>query len=317
MTARTVLPPRELPPGPIILTGAAGFIGRRVTRLLAGGPERPAYPVLAADLVRPRVPTPGVEWRVTSIADQEFLNEARSLAPSAIVHLASITNSMIQDRSHMLDRNVGEFEHLLGLAEAIGARVVFASSAAVYGNGAVPMREAQTPRPHNPYALSKHVMEQRAADAARRGLSVLALRFFNVYGPGEEHKQASASMVFQLHRALTRGEPVRVFRDGEQSRDFVHVDDVALAVRTALNPDVTGVLNIGSGQPTTFNELIAMLAAATATRPRVEYLDEPSWEYQRHTWASLELSRERLAFRPRPLHAGLRDLIRQVGEPER
>jgi ADP-L-glycero-D-manno-heptose 6-epimerase len=297
--------------GAIVVTGATGFIGRRVVRRLAPDARRPfvAVDLHAHDFSNA---DPRVCLKVGDIAQPAMLHELQSLAPTVIVHLASVTNSMIWDRNFMLDRNVGDFDRILSLAESVGARVVFASSAAVYGNGPVPMRETQEPQPHNPYALSKLLMEQRAEKARQRGLSVLALRFFNVYGPGEAHKNASASMVFQVHQALTRGEAARVFRNGEHRRDFVHVDDVSAAIATAVDSDAEGIVNVGSGEATTFNELIAVIAETTGTAPRVEYIDEPTWEYQRQTWASLEHASECLGFRPRSLTEGIRDFVAEV-----
>jgi ADP-L-glycero-D-manno-heptose 6-epimerase len=268
-------------------------------------------PVLAIDIRQPALSTLGDQagFRLGGIAEPAVLDDIRARDPHTIVHLASVTDSTIWDRDYMLDRNVGDCDRVLEVAEQLGARVVFASSAAVYGNGPAPMRETQRPRPHNPYALSKFIMEQHAEQARARGMSVLALRFFNVYGPGEAHKQRSASMVFQIYRALTHGEPARVFRDGSQRRDFVHVDDVATAVLTAIDSDVHGVLNIGSGRPTTFNELVAVIADATGATGRVEYIDEPMWEYQRETWASTRLAEQQLGFRARPIVDGIRDFV--------
>jgi ADP-L-glycero-D-manno-heptose 6-epimerase len=297
--------------GGILVTGATGFIGRRVIRLLARESRRP---LVAVDLHAGRFcdAESRVCVKVGNVAEPAMLDELRSLAPAVIVHLASVTNSMIWDREFMLDRNVGDFDSILGLAESVSARVVFASSAAVYGNGPVPMRETQELHPHNPYALSKLMMERRAEEARRRGLSVLALRFFNVYGPGEAHKKTSASMVFQIHGALTRGEPARVFRNGEQRRDFVHVDDVSAAVSAAVDSDVQGVVNVGSGEATSFNDLIAVIAEAAGTDPGVDYVDAPTWEYQRQTWASLEHASDCLGFHPRSLAEGIRDFVAEV-----
>jgi len=292
----------------IAVTGAAGFVGTRVMQLLA---QRKRCPVLAID-IRPPAPSAlggQAEFRQGSIAEAAVLDDILARDPHTIVHLASVTDSTIWDRDYMLDRNVGDCDRVFEVAKQLGARVVFASSAAVYGNGPVPMRETQEPRPHNPYALSKFMMEQHAEQARAQGLPVLALRFFNVYGPGEAHKQRSASMVFQIHRALTRGEPARVFRDGGQRRDFVHVDDVATAVLTAIDSGVTGVLNVGSGRPATFNELVALIAGATGATGRVEYLDEPAWEYQRETWASTRLAEQQLGFRARRVPEGIRDFV--------
>lgn len=292
----------------IAVTGAAGFIGTRVIEMLA---QQTRCPVLAIDTRQPAPSALGsqAEFGLGSIAEAAVLDDIRARNPHTIVHLASVTDSTIWDRDYMLDRNVGDCDRVLEVAEQLGARVVFASSAAVYGNGPTPMRETHRPRPHNPYALSKFIMEQHAEQACARGMSVLALRFFNVYGVGEAHKQRSASMVFQIYSALTHGEPARVFRDGNQRRDFVHVDDVATAVLAAIDSDVDGVLNIGSGRPTTFNELVAIIADATGASGRVEYLDEPTWEYQRETWASTRLAERQLGIRARLIVDGIRDFV--------
>jgi ADP-L-glycero-D-manno-heptose 6-epimerase len=268
-------------------------------------------PVLAIDIRQPGPSTLPwqAECRLGSLAEAAVLDDVRAWNPHTIVHLASVTDSTIWDRDYMLERNVGDCDRVLEVAEQVGARVVFASSAAVYGNGPAPMRETQPPQPHNPYALSKLMMERHAEQARARGVSVLALRFFNVYGPGEAHKQRSASMVFQIYRALSQGEPARVFRDGSQRRDFIHVDDVATAVLAAIDSDVDGVLNIGSGRPTTFNELVAVIADAAGASGQVEYLDEPAWEYQRQTWASTQLAERQLGFRARPIADGVRDFV--------
>jgi ADP-L-glycero-D-manno-heptose 6-epimerase len=298
----------EPPKNRVVVTGAAGFIGTRLVHRLAD------QAVLAVDVREPENSTldGGVEFRLGAVAEPGVLDDIRAWTPDTIVHLASVTDSTIWDRDYMLDRNVGDFDRLIELAERLGARVVFASSAAVYGNGPVPMRETQEPSPHNPYALSKLMMEQRAEQARQRGLSLLALRFFNVYGPGEAHKQRSASMVFQIHRALTQGEAVRVFRDGNQRRDFIHVDDVVDGIVRAIDSDVEGVLNLGSGSPTTFNQLVTVLAEATGTPNQVTYLDEPTWEYQRETWACTRLAEQRLGFRARPIHDGVQDFVAQL-----
>jgi nucleoside-diphosphate-sugar epimerase len=123
-------------------------------------------------------------------------------------------------------------------------------------------------------------------------------------------------VVFQIYQALTRGEPARVYRDGSQRRDFIYADDVATAVLAAVDRDVDGILNIGSDRPTTFNELVEVIADAAGVTGRVDYLDEPTWEYQHETWASAQLAQRQLGLRARPIHRGRPGLITAVSAEE-
>src|SRR5262249_14696560 len=152
-------------------------------------------------------------------------------------------------------------------AEAGVKKVIYASSAGVYGSGAVPMREAQEPAPANIYAFSKQVMEKVAADFVREtpDMRVTGLRYFNVYGPRESFKGSAASMIWKLSRQMISGKRPRIFKHGEQYRDFIYVEDAVDANLKALDAGINGVFNVCTGEKATFNRIIDILNAELDT----------------------------------------------------
>jgi ADP-L-glycero-D-manno-heptose 6-epimerase len=139
---------------------------------------------------------------------------------------------------------------------------------------------------------------------------VVGLRYFNVYGPREAHKGAAASMIYQLYGQMKAGRRPRVFRGGEQKRDFVHVNDVVVCTVQALTAPRSGVYNCGSGQAFSFNEIIAELNQNLRTTLEPEYFDNPFSFYQPHTEADLTLSRKELNYSPQfPPARGIADYV--------
>lgn len=219
--------------------------------------------------------------------------------PDIVFHLASITDTTVQDQATMMS-NVDGMHVVLELARRLSIPVVFASSAAVYGKKKVPMREDDPPDPANIYGFSKLAMERLAAEYRRQGVRSIGLRYFNVYGPGEDYKGSACSMVGQLARQMLAGKNPRIFRDGEQGRDFIHVSDVVEAtLRAAERPDLE-VVNVGTGVEISFNQTIRYLNEGLGTSFRPEYFENPySVFYQDHTRADPTRLQERLGFKPR------------------
>ena len=130
-------------------------------------------------------------------------------------------------------------------------------------------------RPINVYAFSKVILDNLAERARHEGLRVTGLRYFNVYGPGEAHKGAAASMIYQLFLQMKAGKRPRVFRHGEQKRDFVHVADVVAATLLAAEKGRETVYNVGSGAARSFNDVIKALNASLRTDLKPDYFDNP------------------------------------------
>lgn len=184
----------------------------------------------------------------------------------AVVHLAAVClNKSIADPTESLDVNLLGTQNVLDAANRAGTRrVVFASSASVYGEPeTLPMHESSPVRPLTPYCVAKLAGEQLLAFyGARSKMSWLALRFFNVYGPRQPTDAYYTSVIMTFLRRLSLGEPPAIDGNGHQSMDFVHVRDVARAVGLALDSEASGeVLNVGTGTQTTIADLARMLVA--------------------------------------------------------
>jgi len=299
----------------VLVTGGAGFIGSNVAKALErdGGHEVivldsfrwGAYrnlenfrgEIVAADLLK---------------ADLKGLFQHRPVA--RIFHLAALTDTTVVDEELMMSHNVEAFRRVLEYARDHEATVIYASSASVYGNGPVPMHEQQPLQPQNIYAFSKMAMERVARVYYENyDVPVVGLRYFNVYGPGEGHKKSARSMVLQILEAMERGEKPRLFRYGEQKRDFVFIDDVVRGTLLAAEkPDGT-VYNVGSGQATSFNEIVRIINQCLGTDITPEWIDNPYSFYQQETWASIDRARSVLGYEPQfPPSLGIPEYIRRL-----
>jgi ADP-L-glycero-D-manno-heptose 6-epimerase len=217
-----------------------------------------------------------------------------------IFHQASITDTTVLDQRKMISNNVEGFRNILKLAEDWQSQVIWAGSASVYGKGQAPNRESATPGPLNVYGYSKLAMERLAEQYSGKLVGpVVGLRYFNVYGPGEDHKGRFASMIHQLAKQMRSGKRPRVFTAGEQRRDFVFIGDVVQANINALKSTRGGVFNVGSGKSWTFNQVVAELNRALKTNLAPEYFDNPFSFTQDWTEADLTDSRQCLGYEPK------------------
>jgi ADP-L-glycero-D-manno-heptose 6-epimerase len=220
-------------------------------------------------------------------------------ACDVIFHEGSITDTTVMDQRKMMHNNVEGFRNLLDQAIRWGSRVVWASSAATYGRGPSPNKESQAPAPLNVYGYSKLAMEHLAAQyAPRLKHPIVALRYFNVYGPGEQHKGKFASMIHQLAKQMRAGHRPRIFKMGEQKRDFVYIDDLIAANLAAMKANQSGVFNVGSGAAASFNDVVEQLNRVLKTDLQPDYIDNPYDFFQTHTEADLTQSRAVLGYSP-------------------
>ena len=282
----------------ILVTGAAGFVGSNLVRqFLAQGEQ-----VIAADDFQ------SGDWRnlAAFTGDLITLNVAGDVSQlsrigrcDVIYHEASITDTTVVDQARMCHNNIEGFRQILELAQGWGARVVWASSASIYGNNLAPNVETQPPAPLNVYAFSKMKMEH-LADQYRPRLSqpIIGLRYFNVYGPGEDHKGKFASMIHQLAKQMREGKSPRIFKSGDQKRDFVYIGDVVQANLKAMTCPVGGVANVGCGRARSFNDIIANLNRVFKTELKPDYFENPYSFTQDLTQAELTHSRELLGYEP-------------------
>lgn len=218
----------------------------------------------------------------------------------AIFHQAAITDTTVTDHDLMFSTNVEAFQKILDYALRTGCKkVVYASSAATYGKGKIPMKESDTPTPANIYGESKVKMEQVAKEfcKAHPEISAVGLRYFNVYGPNEVHKLKAASMIYQLYQQIASGKQPRIFKWGEQFRDFIYVKDVVLANIKAFEFKGSGAFNVGTGIQTTFNHVIDILNTILGANKPTDYFDNPYNFYQDQTQADTNQAEKVLGFK--------------------
>jgi ADP-L-glycero-D-manno-heptose 6-epimerase len=298
----------------LVVTGGAGFVGSNLTLALQEKFPDAHITVIddfrsgnfknlagySGDLVAQNLAT--LDWH------EQFGDEMLD----TIFHLASITDTTNHDQFEQVHDNVESFRRILNFARPTKTRIVYASSAATYGSATEASVESNNAAPANVYAFSKVIMDNIARRAAAESPDwiIVGLRYFNVYGPREAHKGVPASMVYHLSRQMKTGQRPRIFKHGEQKRDFVYVKDVVEGSIRALDAQGSGIYNLGSGQARSFNELVDVLNKCLGTNFPPDYIDNPHAHYQNFTQADLTNARGALGYEPRfPLEDGVRDYM--------
>lgn len=245
----------------VLVTGGAGFIGSYVVTLLL---KEGAEVRVLDSFVSGKRERLGAEVDIieADIRDRDSLKNAME-GMTHVVHLAAQVGvpSSIEDPQYTHDVNVTGTKNVLEAALIAGVkRFVYASSAAVYGDHLeLPKTEESPLQPKSPYAESKIANE---IDARASGFPSVGLRFFNVYGPGQSWNHPYATVIPRWVEAIRAGKVITVYGDGSQTRDFIHVRDVARAIYDALTSEVTGIFNIASGVETSLNDLIQVVTDA-------------------------------------------------------
>lgn len=218
-----------------------------------------------------------------------------------IFHQAAITDTRIRNQKTMMRTNVGCFKKLIEFCVENQIPFIYASSAAVYGNAIAPQKEEDAGRPINIYGFSKWVCDCIAKKFIETHESlIIGLRYFNVFGPNEEHKGKMASMVWQLANQMLEGKRPRIFKFGEQKRDQVYVKDVIKANILAMKSKHSCIVNIGTGRAVTFNHIIETLNQVFSFDYEPEYIENPyKKHYQEHTEADLTNAKKFLNYKPK------------------
>jgi ADP-L-glycero-D-manno-heptose 6-epimerase len=284
----------------ILVTGGAGFIGSNLAKRLV----REGHDVTVVDDFSSAHWTNLIEFKGDVVTADVATPGGGGLAEfgpfEVIFHEASITDTTVHDQRRMMHNNVEGFRTILDLAAKWGSRVIWASSASIYGRRQPPNSESQPPDPLNVYACSKLVMERLAErHNVRLSEPVVGLRYFNVYGPGEDHKGKFASMIHQLAKQMRAGKRPRIFTPGEQKRDFVYVEDVVQANLKAMTAKTSGAYNVGCGGSFTFNEVVAELNRVLSTDLPPEYFENPYSFTQDWTEANVGESRKSIGYEPK------------------
>ena len=300
----------------ILVTGAAGFIGSNIVARLS---EDGVYDVAACDRLRDAA---SGKWRnlakhpISDFVAPELMFDwlDRNVADlEAVIHMGAVSSTMEPDADKIIHTNFSLSRDLFRWCTQNKRRLIYASSAATYGDGDLgfdgkdDLDSLLRLRPLNAYGWSKALFDVFAAREAARGAAPpqwAGLKFFNVYGPNEAHKDAMKSVVAKIWPQAGKGETVRLFKshregyeDGGQLRDFVYVRDVADVVAWLVaGPGVNGVYNLGSGLARSFKNLAEATFRAAGFEPKIEYHDMPEGlrgQYQYFTEA--DMSRLRAA----------------------
>ncbi len=293
----------------IIVTGGAGFIGSNLVALL----ERSGVKdIVVCDRL-------GHDDKWKNLAKRELADFVQpedlfdflgrhTQDVEMIFHLGAISATTERDADLIVETNFGLSMALWDWCALHGARFVYASSAATYGDGAEGFTDDATSealaklRPLNPYGWSKHLFDRRVARLVAEERPAppqwAGLKFFNVFGPNEYHKGNMLSVVYRIWESTRKGEAARLFKsyrddyeDGGQSRDFVWVGTCASVMKFLYEaPHVSGLFNVGAGEARSFKDLALATFAAAGVEPRIDYIDMPEEmrpRYQYYTQANM------------------------------
>lgn len=327
--------------GPILVTGAAGFVGARFVercnrnRTEVISVDAPAY-------FEARTEHAGVDFG--TVVDREKLFDWMHAETSrlghppftAIVHLGACTDTMQLDEAYLAKMNLEYSKSIWNFCVKHRIPLVYASSAATYGDGEMGFDDddALTPKlkPLNPYGESKRAFDEWAFGEERAGRTPPAwagFKFFNVYGFGETHKKKMASLIVHAFHQIRQTGGAKLFqshkegiKDGDQSRDFIYVEDVVDVLFFALaKPIRRGIYNLGTGKARTFHDLVRATFRAMGKPERIEFVPTPEIlrpRYQYFTEAKMERLRAQGYDRPfTSLEEGVAAYVERLGKSNR
>ena len=290
----------------IIVTGSNGFIG---SNLIKGLNEIGHKDIIAVD----DQDDPELKENIAHCDIQDFLNidefinlirnnEIDGTKIRAIFHQGACSNTMEWDADFLYKNNLSYSKELLNFSQKTKTSLIYASSASVYGAGKIFEESVENEDPINLYAYSKFKFDQLVRqELIKSETQIVGLRYFNVYGPQEQHKGTMASVAFHLHNQLKDNEEIKLFEgsdgydDGEQRRDFIYVEDVVKVNLWFLeNQKVSGIFNVGTGKSQTFNE-VAHSVINWNKRGKIYYVPFPEklkGAYQSYTQANISKLRK-------------------------
>jgi UDP-glucose 4-epimerase len=302
-----------------LVTGGYGFIGNQIVELISHEfSEVRIFDNLSnvARLVR----LPNVHFFKGDIRDTEMTRKAFKDV-DVVFHTAARIDVVASAKEPFVDLDnniVGTLSVCEAARQNDVSKVIYSSSAAVYGNADVfPTDESQPARPLSQYAVSKYCGElYMAAYRSLYGINTLTLRYFNVYGPYQRPENAYSGVISKFFYNARKNAPIQIFGDGEQTRDFVYVGDVAKANLLAAKSEATdAVVNVGSGVETTINALAEIVTKMVPSSSRIEHV-APRLGDGRRSLADIEKAKKLINYEPEiKIGEGLEKLSRSMVGP--
>lgn len=314
----------------ILVTGAAGFIGSNLCFYFQE--NYPKAKIVALDCFRSGETFSngnlksfghfknliGFNGIVVSgdINDKELLRELEEgYKFDYIFHQAAISDTTVAEQDIMLKTNVNAYEDLLKLAIKHKANMVYASSAATYGDS--DRFEVGYESPNNVYGFSKVMMDNVTYKYLKEGvdINIVGLKYFNVYGPREFFKNKTASMVVQFGHQILKGLTPKLFEGSDKIlRDFIYIEDVIQANIKASEAKKSGIYNVGTGKARSFEDIVNILQKELGIDNGKEYIPNPYvGQYQFFTEANIETSKEYLEYEPRfSMEDGIKAYIPEI-----
>ncbi len=309
----------------IIVTGAAGFIG---CNLVKGLNEKGFDNILAVDNI-----TDNKLSNLTSIKIADFISPDKFLELlknnyfankkiDAIFHQGACSDTTCTDGEFIMANNYQYSKELFDFCAYNNIPFIYASSASVYGAGNIFIEDIKYEKPINLYAYSKYLFDQYVRqNITNSSNQVAGLRYFNVYGPHEEHKGRMASVVLHFHNQLLKNNCVKLFKgtdnyaNGEQRRDFIHVDDIVnINLWLLENPNISGIFNAGTGKAASFNQ-VAQAVINYHGFGEIEYIDFPQdlqGKYQSFTEANMTKLLEQFEYKFCDINVGVNKYLNKI-----
>ena len=287
----------------VVVTGGAGFIGSHIVEYWSNqNADVQVLDNLRSGFEKNLQGFKNVTFQKGSITDKNFVNKVLEKA-KYVFHLAALISvpESLEKPDECLDINVKGLLNVLDAAKNHGIeKVVHSSSAAIYGDDPrLPKDISMKPKPQTPYGITKLDGEYYLQMYFEQyGLPTTSLRYFNVFGPRQDPKsQYAAAIPIFVYKAL-KNEPITIFGDGEQTRDFVYVKDVVAAnVLAATSKNVTGVFNVANENAITINDLAKLIIKTTNSKSEIIYQPTRPGDIK-HSLASIKETREYLKFNP-------------------
>ena len=292
----------------IIITGGAGFIGSNLVNKLV---SKSNYEIVSVDHNNEKNKNYFLNDNFKKILpeDLEIFIKNNNKKIIAIVHLGAITSTTEKNLDLIIKNNLELSIFLWSWCKKNNKRLIYASSAATYGDGSNLFDDREDDKylsklnPLNLYGWSKQIFDRLINKKKEQPPQIVGLKFFNVYGPNENHKGSMKSIVLKIHQTISKGMDVKLFKshnenykDGEQLRDFIYVKDVVSIIEWFIdNPKINGLFNVGTGVPRSFNDIAKVVFSNSNKREKITYIDTPIEirnQYQYFTKANIKKLRE-------------------------